>query len=69
MFKFDNRIKKDSFLIMEYNDFQIKTMDISEVFGVILIPTKIYLIELNDLDTNERNNLINFAIDLGDFSN
>ena len=54
---------------MEYNDFQIKTMDISEVFGVILIPTKIYLIELNDLDTNERNNLINFAIDLGDFSN
>ena len=67
MFKLDNRIEKDSFLVKEYNDFQIRIMDVNEVFWVILIPTKINLIELSDLDINERNNLINFAIDLGNF--
>ena len=69
MFKLDNRIEQDSFLVKEFNDFQIRIMDVSEVFWIILIPTKINLIELSDLDINERNNLINFAIDLGNFLN
>ena len=67
MFKLDNRIEQDSFLVKELNDFQIRIMDVREVFWVILIPTKINLIELSDLDVDKRNNLINFAIELGDF--
>ena len=67
MFKLDDKIEQDSFLVKEYNDFQIRIMDVSEVFWVILIPTKINLIELSDLDIKERNNLINFAIDLSNF--
>ena len=67
MFKLDNRIEEDSFLVKEFNDFQIRIMDVKDVFWAILIPTKINLIELSDLDIKERNNLINFAIDLGNF--
>tara|TARA_B100000927_G_scaffold97235_1_gene78451 strand:+ start:326 stop:727 length:402 start_codon:yes stop_codon:yes gene_type:complete len=67
MFKLDNRIEQDSFLVKEFNDFQIRIMDVKDVFWVILIPTKINLIELSDLDIDKRNNLINFAIELGDF--
>ena len=67
MFKLDNRIEEDSFLVKEFNDFQIRIMDVKDVFWAILIPTKINLIELSDLDINERNYLINFAIDLGNF--
>ena len=67
MFKLDNRIEQDSFLVKEFNDFQIRIMDVREVFWVILIPTKINCIELSDLDIDKRNNLINFAIELGDF--
>ena len=67
MFKLDDKLEQDSFLVKEYNDFQIRIMDVSEVFWVILIPTKINLVELSDLDIKERNNLINFAIDLGNF--
>ena len=67
MFKLDNRIEQDSFLVKEFNDFQIRIMDVREVFWVILIPTKINLIELSDLDIEKRNILINFAIELGDF--
>ena len=67
MFKLDDKIEQDSFLVKEYNDFQIRIMDVSEVFWVILIPTKINLVELNDLDVEDRNNLINFAIELGNF--
>ena len=67
MFKLDNRIEQDSFLVKEFNDFQIRIMDVKDVFWAILIPTKINLIELSDLDIKERNNLINFAIDLGNF--
>ena len=40
MFKLDKRIEKDSYLVKENNDFQIRIMDISEVFWVILIPKK-----------------------------
>ena len=67
MFKLDNRIEQDSFLVKEFNDFQIRIMDVREVFWVILIPTKINLIELSDLDIDKRNNLINFAIELANF--
>ena len=67
MFKLDNRIEQDSFLVKEFSDFQIRIMDVREVFWVILIPTKINLIELSDLDIDKRNKLINFAIGLGDF--
>ena len=42
-------------------------MDVREVFWVILIPTKINLIELSDLDIEKRNILINFAVELGDY--
>ena len=67
MFKLDDRIEQDSFLVKEFNDFQIRIMDVREVFWVILIPTKNNLIELSDLDVDKRNHLINFAIELGDF--
>ena len=67
MFKLDNRIEQDSFLVKEFNDFQIRIMDVREVFWVILIPTKINLIELSDLDIEKRNIFINFAVELGDF--
>ena len=67
MFKLDNRIEQDSFLVKQFNDFQIRIMDVKDVFWVILIPTKINLIELSDLDIDKRNKLINFAIELGDF--
>ena len=67
MFKLDNRIEQDSFLVKENNDFQIRLMDISEVFWVILIPKKSNLTELYELETKDRNYLLNFAIELGDY--
>ena len=67
MFKLDDKLEQDSFLVKEYNDFQIRLMDVSEVFWVILIPTKINLVELSDLDVKERNYLLNFTIELGDY--
>ena len=67
MFKLDNRIEQDSFLVKENNYFQIRLMDISEVFWVILIPKKSNLTELYELEINDRNYLLNFAIELGDY--
>ena len=67
MFKLDNRIEQDSFLVKENNDFQIRLMDISEVFWVILIPKKSNLTELYQLEIKDRNYLLNFAIELGDY--
>ena len=67
MFKLDNRIEQDSFLVKENNDFQIRLMDISEVFWVILIPKKSNLTELYELKIKDRNYLLNFAIELGDY--
>ena len=67
MFKLDDKLEQDSFLVKEYNDFQIRLMDVSEVFWIILIPTKINLVELSDLDIKERNYLLNFTIALGDY--
>ena len=31
MFKLDNRIEQDSFLVKEFNDFQIRIMDVRSV--------------------------------------
>ena len=67
MFKLDDKLEQDSFLVKEYNDFQIRLMDVSEVFWVILIPTKTNLVELSDLDIKERTYLLNFAVELGDY--
>ena len=67
MFKLDNRIEKDSFLVKDNNVFQIRIMDISEVFWVILIPKNSNLTELYELEINDRNYLLNFAIELGDY--
>ena len=67
MFKLDNRIEQDSFLVKENNDFQIRLMDISEVFWMILIPKKSNLTELYELEIKDRNYLLNFAIELGDY--
>ena len=67
MFKLDNRIEQDSFLVKENNDFQIRLMDISEVFWVILIPKKSNFTELYELEIKDRNYLLNFAIELGDY--
>ena len=67
MFKLDNRIEQDSFLVKENNNFQIRLMDISEVFWVILIPKKSNLTELYELEIKDRNYLLNFAIELGDY--
>ena len=67
MFKLDDKIEQNSFLVKEYNDFQIRIMDVSEVFWIVLVPTKINLVELSDLDIKERNYLLNFTIELGDY--
>ena len=67
MFKLDDKLEQDSFLVKEYNDFQIRLMDISEVFWVILIPKKSNLTELYELEIKDRNYLLNFAIELGDY--
>ena len=67
MFKLDNRIEQDSFLVKENNVFQIRLMNISEVFWVILIPKKSNLTELYELEIKDRNYLLNFAIELGDY--
>ena len=67
MFKLDNRIEQDSFLVKEFNDIQIRIMDVREVFWVILIPKKSNLTELYELEIKDRNYLLNFAFELGDY--
>ena len=42
-------------------------MNTVEFFWIVFIPNRPNLIELNDLNINERNYLMNFAIDLGEF--
>ena len=42
-------------------------MNVKDFFWVILIPNKPNLIELSDIKTQERNELLNFASDLGDY--
>ena len=67
MFKLDNRIENDSFFIQEIKNFQIRLMNVQEFFWIVLIPIKPNLIELSDLEVDERNELLNFAIDLGNY--
>ena len=67
MFKLDNRLENDSFFMQEIKNFQIRLMNVQEFFWIVLIPIKPNLIELSDLEVHERNELLNFAIDLGDY--
>ena len=67
MFKLDNRLENDSFLIQETKNFQIRLMNVQEFFWILLIPIKPNLIELSDLEVDERNELLNFAVDLGNY--
>ena len=65
MFTLDKRLENDTFLIKDLESFQIRLMDVEEIFWLVLIPKKLNLIELSDLKIEERNHLMNFAIDLG----
>ena len=67
MFKLDNRLENDSFFMQEIKNFQIRLMNVQEFFWIVLIPIKPDLIELSDLEVDERNELLNFAIDLGNY--
>ena len=62
MFKLDNRLENDSFFMQEIKNFQIRLMNVQEFFWIVLIPIKPNLIELSDLEVDERNELLNFAI-------
>ena len=65
MFTLDKRLENDTFLIKDLENFQIRLMDVEEIFWLVLIPKKPNLIELSDLNLIERNHLMNFSIDLG----
>ena len=67
MFKLDNRLENDSFFMQEIKNFQIRLMNVQEFFWILLIPIKPNLIELSDLEVDERNELLNFAVDLGNY--
>ena len=67
MFILDPRLENDTILIKESDNFQIRLMNVKDFFWVILIPNKPNLIELSDIKTQERNELLNFASDLGDY--
>ena len=67
MFKLDNRLENDSFFMQENKNFQIRLMNVQEFFWIVLIPIKPNLIELSDLEVDERNELLNFAVDLGNY--
>jgi len=65
VFTLDKRLENDTFLIKDLESFQIRLMDVEEIFWLVLIPKKPNLIELSDLNLIERNHLMNFSIDLG----
>ena len=67
MFELVTRLENDSLLINEQVNFQIRLMNVKEFFWVILIPNKPNLIELSDINLEERNMLLNFASNIGDF--
>ena len=67
MFKLDNRLENDSFFMQDIKNFQIRLMNVQEFFWIVLIPIKPNLIELSDLEVDERNELLNFAVDLGNY--
>ena len=67
MFILDPRLENDTTLIKENHNFQIRLMNVKDFFWVILIPNKPNLIELSDIKIKERNELLNFASDIGDY--
>ena len=67
MFKLDKRLESDTILVKELESFQVRLMNARQFFWIVLIPNKPNLTELSDLNINERNYLMNFAIDLGKF--
>ena len=67
MFKLDKRLESDTILVKELKSFHVRLMNANEFFWMVLIPNKPNLIELSDLNIIERNYLMNFAIDLGNF--
>ena len=67
MFKLDKRLESDTILVKELKSFQVRLMNAQEFFWMVLIPNKPNLIELSDLNIIERNYLMNFAIDSGNF--
>ena len=67
MFRLDKRLENDTILIKELENFQIRLMNSQQYFWIVFVPTKLDLIELSDLNTNERNYLMNYAIDLGNY--
>ena len=67
MFKLDKRLENETILIKELENFQIRLMNSQQYFWIVFVPTKLDLIELSDLNTNERNYLMNYAIDLGNY--
>jgi diadenosine tetraphosphate (Ap4A) HIT family hydrolase len=67
LFILDPRLENDTTLIKENHNFQIRLMNIKDFFWVILIPNKANLIELSDIKIKERNELLNFASDIGDY--
>ena len=60
-------LENDSFFMQEIKNFQIRLMNVQEFFWIVLIPIKPNLIELSDLEVDERNELLNFAVDLGNY--
>ena len=67
MFILDPRLENETILIKESDNFQIRLMNVKDFFWVILIPNKANLIELSDIKIKERNELLNFASDIGDY--
>ena len=67
MFKLDKRLENDTILLKELENFQIRLMNSQQYFWIVFVPTKLDLIELSDLNKNERNYLMNYAIDLGNY--
>ena len=67
MFVLDQRLENDSILVENKESFQVRLMNVKEFFWVVLIPNKPNLIELSDISVEERNILLNFASDIGDF--
>jgi len=67
VFRLDKRLENDTILIKELENFQIRLMNSQQYFWIVFVPTKLDLIELSDLNTNERNYLMNYAIDLGNY--
>ena len=67
MFKLDKRLENDTLLIKELENLQVRLMNANEFFWIVLIPKKPYIQELSDLNLNERNYLMNFAVELGKF--